>query len=176
MRKISIIVISHMIAGNLLKRLSIVLVVLYISSFLGSALAEDKVLDVLSERHLSVTPEQLERYAGGADNLAERLLQLRHLQGVQFVAERAARALLRYSDRPNVLEGLEGDLGDLKEGKLARVIAVYFSDVPDGEAKHRIAMAILERAEIERSFQPFARMLLEATDPEIRQLAEEKIR
>ncbi len=135
----------------------------------------DAVKTTLMTRHLSTTRDQLETMAGGQDALVKQLLELRHEEHVPFVGMRAEKLLLQYADRPEVRLALEEDLRAPRYKGLAKAIAIHVDTVPDSAAREGMAKLVIERAKQDPSYMPYARMLRESSDENVRELAREAL-
>ncbi len=142
----------------------------FVVSSAALAAENDGVRTALSARHLSASPEQLERIAGGEEPLVRELLVLRATKVPPYLALRAEKMLLRYSDREEVLTALEQDLANPDRRGLAQLIAIHIDDIAPETSRRRIGEAIVERAKRDEAYSPFARMLAESKDPVVRQL------
>lgn len=138
--------------------------------------ANPKVLSALSQRHFSVTAEDLERTAGGRDALISDLLQLRTYSGLPYVGPRAAKLLLEYADQPQVQEAIQADFKAPDRTGLARVYAVQVDKIRSSEARASVARMATTRAADDADFVPYAKSLLYSSDDEVKRVAREVLR
>ena len=131
----------------------------------------DGLTNALSGRHLSVNLGELETIAGSKEALAEGLLEIRHLERPPFVGIRAQKFLMQLTEIPSVQQALEDDVSSEQYFGLARVVVSHLDSIPQADVRGRIARAALSRAQREAKFAPFARMLLESKDAEVKRLA-----
>ena len=159
------------------KKLSaITILILTVTLFVGSAIAgETEVIRTLSARD-TIQPvglSELEEQAGSKEELIEILLKYRRLETPPFVGIRSERLLLNYAENEKVMEALESDVNDAKYFGLARTVGTNIDSVPNSNARSRLASAVLKRAQSEKRFNMFGRMLLESQDSEVKRLAKE---
>jgi hypothetical protein len=141
--------------------------------FLGLVFAEepDAVVLALSGYHFKMTATELEKVAGGKENLVKKLLEIHRLESPPFVGIRATRLLLNYADRPEVASALVDDVSNYTG--LARVVATNIETVPSESAKKTLAKAVLSKARTDEKLKVVARTLIDSSDAEIRELAKE---
>ncbi len=130
------------------------------------------VLNVLSKRHMNETTADLERIAGGRDNLIRELMALRTYQGLPYVGVRAAKFLVAYADAPEVEAAIKEDLQAADRAGLAHVYAIQIDKVSSPEARKRIAQGVIDKAQDQPDYSHFARNLLYSNDPEVKRLAQ----
>ena len=152
------------------------LALLTILLFCPTAFAgEQEVLTALSARD-SLSPvglNELEELAGSKEELIEILLKYRRSETPPFVGIRSERILLNYAENKEVMEALESDVNDAKYFGLARTIGTHIDSVKDSSSRARLATAVLKRAQTEKRFNMFGRILLESKDSEVKRLARE---
>ena len=136
----------------------------------------DPVLFALSVRHMTATPSELETAAGGKDALISRLLELRSQEKPPFVGVRAEKLLLGYADEQAVENALTADLQSAERKGLARLVTIHLQSVPSEAVRGRLAKQALDRAGRETDFAPYARVLLESPDSEVKKLARERLK
>ena len=151
--------VTQLIALNVPVRFAAVILLafaLWMSSVASVAKAES-VEKLLTERHLSATPAELETVAGGREQLIDELLKLRQKDTPPYLSVRAEKALLSYSSDEKVVAALESDLADPNAQGLARIVALHLNKVPSATARERLTKSIRSRAERDESFAPFLR-------------------
>ncbi len=137
--------------------------------------SDEGLLMALSNRD-SVPPlADLEKLAGGQDALVQKLLQYRRQEEPPFVAIRAEKLLLSYSDRPEVKAALLDDISSTQYLGLARVVTMHIDKVKDEATRQELAKVALSRAKSDSSFAPYARTLHSSTNAEIKKMAEESV-
>ncbi len=140
------------------------------------ALADEaQVIRALSTRD-SLTPvtiSDLENMAGSKENLIEILLKHRRSETPPFVGIRSEKLLLNYTENKQVMSALESDVDDAKYFGLARTIGTHLDSVSSSTARTRLATAVLRRAQREKRFTMFGRLLLESKDTQVQRLARE---
>ena len=140
----------------------------------GAVLAADateQVTQALSGYHSSATAAQLESIAGGAGNLVPILLALRTQEKPPFVAIRAEKLLLGYSNVPEVRAALEQDLQSPQLMGLARVISMHIDTVSDADVRQGLAKLAVARAAQDGEFLPYAKALTQSRHADIRETA-----
>lgn len=158
-----------------LNRLSFLIAVFFLMNTAVVRAESDPVLFALSSRHMTTSPVELEKLAGGRDLLIERLLVLRTQEQPPFVGVRAESLLLAYADQQQVEDALTEDLQSADRKGLARVITIRLSKVAQEEVRLRLAKVALTRASKESDFAPYARTLTEDKNAEISRLARETL-
>lgn len=133
--------------------------------------ATEQVTQALSGYHSSATAAQLESIAGGAGNLVPILLALRTQEKPPFVAIRAEKLLLGYSNLPEVRAALEQDLQSPQYKGLARVISMHIDTVNDADARQGLARLAVARAAQDGEFLPYAKALTQSRHADIRETA-----
>ena len=71
------------------------------------------------------------------------------------------------------MAALESDVNDTKYFGLARTVGTHLDSIPSSKARTRLATSVLKRAQAEKRFNMFGRMLLESKDNEVKRLAKE---
>ncbi len=159
------------------KKLLAISILIYSSTFfVATAFAgETEVLRTLSARDTlnPVTLDDLEKLAGSKDALIEILLKYRRAENPPFVGIRSERLLLKYADNEDVMAALESDVNDTKYFGLARTVGAHLDSIPSSKSRARLATSVLKRAQAEKRFNMFGRMLLESKDSEVKRLAKE---
>lgn len=138
----------------------------------STAQATSAVLSVLSKRHMDETNADLERIAGGRENLIRELLVLRNHQGLPYVGVRAAKFLTAYADSAEVEAAIKEDLRASDRSGLARVYAIQIDKISSADARHRVAQAVLEKGQDQPDYAHFARNLLYSSDQEVKKMAQ----
>ncbi|MFN8391464.1 MAG: hypothetical protein U0136_14345 [Bdellovibrionota bacterium] len=139
-----------------------------------SASASDAVAAVsaaIGGYHPSVTNEQLEQLAGGRESLVQALLEIRNDQTTPFVGVRAERLLLDYADRSDVQAALSADVDSPSSAGLARTVAIHLGRAPSADSQAALARKIVDRANREAEFVPFARTLKDSPEPRVQSVA-----
>lgn len=155
----------------------IALAVFALPSTVKVAKAEtDPVIFALSVRHMTATPSELEAAAGGKDALIARLLELRTQEKPPFVGVRAEKLLLGYANEQAVENALTADLQSAERKGLARLVTIHLQSVPSDAVRGRLAKQALDRVGRETDFAPYARVLLESPDSEVKKLARETLK
>ena len=130
------------------------------------------LLGVLSKRHMDETASDLERIAGGRENLIQQLLSFRTYQGLPQVGVRAAKFLVSYADVPEVETAIKEDIRSADRNGLARVYAIHVDKISTPESRRRIAQVVLDKAQDQPDYSHFARNLLYSSDGEVKKLAQ----
>lgn len=133
--------------------------------------ATEQVTQALSGYHNSASAAQLESITGGAANLVPILLALRTQEKPPFVAIRAEKLLLGYSNFPEVRAALEQDLQSPQLKGLARVISMHIDTVNDADARQGLAKLAVARAAQDNEFLPYAKALTQSSHADIRETA-----
>ena len=131
----------------------------------------DRVLKALSGFHVGATPDGLEQLAGGREALIAALLELRTNNQVPFVGIRAEKMLLSYAGRSDVDQALSADVNSTTNQGLARTVAMHLDRAPSAELRTSLSEQIVNRANREPGFAPFARALTQSSDPSVRAVA-----
>ncbi|MCC6221681.1 MAG: hypothetical protein IT291_10620 [Deltaproteobacteria bacterium] len=133
----------------------------------------EKIALVLGMRHMTATVQDLERMAGGEDELVKIFLELRKLENRPFVGVRAEKFLLGYADKDAVQTALIADMESKEWAGHARLIAKNIDVVKNTAARRRLALGAVSRAKKDPEFIPHARGLIKSSDVEISKLARE---
>ncbi len=157
------------------KIFSLVLIVTFICCNVSvvSAEASEKLSQVLGARHVTVSRAKLEQMAGGADACVDALLKLRTDETSPFVGVRAEKFLFNYIDREEVVKALEEDIQSENRAGLARLIAIHLDKVKNAAVRKRLAELAIERGQKNLDFKPYAKVLLESGDTEVKRLAKQ---
>ena len=151
--------------------LALVLGMTATNSFADDSSAQEKVAKALSGFHMAATSADLEALAGGQDQLVSALLVLRLRETPPSVAVRAEKLLIGYSDRPDVAKALQEDLTAPDRAGLARTIAMHAGSAPTADARKSLSLTVVDRAQKEETYRPYARALKESSDEEVRRVA-----
>ena len=142
----------------------------------AAAQANSKILSVLSQRHMTTTPQDLETLAGGREAVISELLALRTYAGLPFVGPRAAKFLLEYADDTTVQQAMQEDFKGQDHLGLARVYSVHVDKIKQPEARLAVARMATKKASEDSEFVPYAKGLLYSSDGEVKKLAREVLK
>ncbi len=148
------------------------LVSLICSHFAASAHASDALVEALSDRHHVPSFEELVQLVGGRDQLIDRLVELRGNTTVPQVGMRSARLLLEnYNGESEIESALSEDLERADRKGIAQMIALNLDKVPSSVARVRLAENVLQKAQGDSDYAPFAKSLSVSKDEAVRKLA-----
>lgn len=150
--------------------------VLVTEGLVSTAYADDSaqltaVKGLLGQRHFDGSTVALEQAAGGKENLVALLISLRHDEKTPFVAIRAERLLIDYSDHSDAEAALQADLQDAKMKGLARTVVMHLDKVKSDSLRQSLARSAMTRAKSEPDFEPYTRSLHSSSDPVVRSIA-----
>jgi len=142
--------------------------------FASSAFADSPKAQIersLSARHAVATVAELERLAGGDDQLVAILLDLKDHSSLPFVSVRATRMLVTLSDRSDVQAALLDDMNANDRAGLARVITLHLDKAPTSTARMALGRAAMARSRRDTSFRVYSQELQRSSDASVRRLA-----
>ena len=122
---------------------------------------------------MQYTIEDLEKLAGGQDQLIEQLMSLH--SDVSYVEPRCVKILMHYANRPSVESALNAQIENPETAGLAQMITLHIDKVPDSAARARLAQTALSRAKSDPNFARYARNLESSKDAEVRRMAREQL-
>ena len=140
---------------------------------------EQEVVQALSVRDSfqgQANFQELEDLAGGKEELISVLLKYRRLETPPFVGIRSEQLLLNYTDDQQVVDALEQDVNETQYFGLARTVASKIDTISNKSARQKIAGAVLRRAQLEKRYESYGRMLKESKDAGVQKLAREALK
>ncbi len=157
-----------------LNKIFVLAVMISACSFNARADSEDvteKVANALSGYHANLSKEQLEKIAGGPDNLVSSLLQLRTTDKLPFVSIRSEKLLLKYAERSDVATALKSDMQNRNLRGLAGAIALHIDHVSNDGLRRELAQMATSRAQEDNDFRSYTAGFANSNDPEVRKFS-----
>jgi hypothetical protein len=134
-------------------------------------MAADAVEHFLAARDSAVSISDLEKSAGGEEQLVKRLVELRSNTATPFVGVRATKLLFYYSGRSDVSGVLLSDARSSSHQGVIHLLAQHIDRIQDVDARRSIAQELVRRAATEESLRPHVKLLRASGDKKVLELS-----